>query len=289
MKLAAKQKKREVVRELLQTYVEAQELWMANRRDAGRIHNLRPSQMPFCPIGFFVNHATMGMVSTMDFMGEYYTKVGTAVHEVMQKFLSPSGKFLADWECKCCGKWRRFSTKSECCDTTMEYHELLIDCKGVVGHIDAVFVDRKGRYWILDFKTCSVSGAGYKVKSPGPAYKEQVETYALMLYLQYKIKVEGVMLMFIPRDDPKVPTVWVRLVGKKTFDEVWTRIKGYKRAHKEVMAVETAKEAIALARYGRCANTWCKACKQPTDLETQLKAAYKKGKVKGHIPLTGLK
>lgn len=288
MSTTAKAKKKEVIQDLMVAFKEAQEQVMASKRDASRIKYVRPSQLPFCPVNFFITHSTLGMVSTMDFMGAFYTTVGTAVHEVMQRYLSPTGKFLADWECKICGKRRKLSTKSECCDFTMEYHELLINYKGVVGHIDAVFKDRKGRYWILDFKTCTLSGAQYKAKSPGAAYAEQVETYALMLYKQYGIKVEGVMLMFLPRDNPKEPTVWVRLMTNTRFKEAQARIKTYKRQHKEVLAIETMKEAIALAQYGRCKSEWCRTCKNPESLKTQIKRAFKIGEQKKHIPLIDL-
>lgn len=289
MKLSKKQMKAEVTRDLLSVFVEAQDLWMASKRDASRIQFLRPSQLPFCPAGFFINHATLGMATTMDFMSEYYTRVGSAVHDVMQKFLSPSQRFLADWECLICGKRRRFTHKNECCEHTMKYHELLIDYKGIVGHIDGVFRDRRGRYWILDYKTCSLKGAPYKKSSPGSAYKEQVETYATLLYLQYGIKVVGVMLMFLPRDNPKEPSVWVDIIDKPDMKVIWKRLKAYKKMHAEVLAVSTAEEAVALARYGKCKGEWCQACKRPDGLKPQLRLAFKRGIKKKYVPLTGLK
>lgn len=289
IKLSSKLIKKQVIGDLMSVYREAQDVVVASRRDASRIKFLRPSQMPFCPTGFYIRHATQGMVSTLDMLGAYYTSVGTTVHDVVQTYLSPSGRFLADWHCKICGKWRRMSTNSECCDFTMKYHEALIDHKGVVGHIDAIFQDRNGKYWILDFKTCTVKGAGYKIKSPGAAYREQVETYALMVWLQHKIKVEGVMLMFIPRDDPKEPSIWVDLIDGSKLRVVKQRIKEYKAQHKEALAAETADEAIALARYGKCKNPWCRTCKSSISLKSQLKAAYKVGKKKGHLPLSTLK
>lgn len=278
-----------MIGDLLSTYIQAHDVVNASKRDASRIKFLRPSQMPFCAPGFYVQHATQGMVSTLDMMGAYYTSVGTTVHEVVQRYLSPSGKFLADWHCRVCNKWRRMSTDSECCDCTMDYHEVLINHKGVVGHIDAIFKDSKGKYWILDFKTCTVKGAGYKKKSPGAAYKEQVETYALMLYLQYGIKVEGVMLMFIPRDDPKMPEVWVKLVSRKRLKVVHERIKAYKKMHRAALNAETEEEAVALAAFGRCSHEWCKVCKSSLSLKSQLRAAYKVGRKKKHLPLSTLK
>jgi hypothetical protein len=278
-----------VISDLLGVYLRAQDEVMASKRDATRIKFLRPSQMPFCPAGFFVQHATQGMIATQNMLSAYFTSVGTTVHEVVQRYLSPSGRFLADWRCKICGKWRRMSTKSECCDFTMEYHEVLIDHKGVVGHIDAIFKDSKGRYWILDFKTCTVSGASYKQKSPGAAYKEQVETYALMLYRQYGIKVEGVMLMFIPRDDPTKPSVWVNLIDEKDLKRVAKRVKKYKQQHKEALRAETLEEAIALAEYGKCTGEWCRICRSGVSLKEQLRKAYKTGKKLKHLPLINLK
>lgn len=270
-------------------YLRAQDEIVASKRDATRIKFLRPSQMPFCPSGFFVNHATQGMISTQDMLSAFFTSVGTTVHEVVQRYLSPSGRFLADWRCKICGKWRRLSTNSECCDFTMEYHEVLIDHKGVVGHIDAIFKDSKGRYWILDFKTCTVKGATYKQKSPGAAYMEQVETYALMLYRQYGIKVEGVMLMFIPRDNPTIPSVWVRLIDTKDFKRVSKRIKQYKQQHKEALHATSLEEALALAEYGKCKSEWCKVCRSGLSLKEQIRKAYKIGRKQKHLPLINLK
>jgi hypothetical protein len=232
------------------------------------------------------------MVSTLNLLGTFYTSVGTTVHEVVQKFMSPGGKLLADWHCPSCRKWQRLTTNSECpkCEITMDYHEVLIDYKGVVGHIDAIFRDRHGKYWILDFKTCTVSGASYKKKSPGKVYIEQVETYALMLYLQYGIKVEGVMLQFIPRDNPVEPAVWVKILDIKGTDgkRIMKRTKTYKLQHKEVLAAGTLDEVLALARFGRCANDWCSTCKRDVPLKKQLRAAYKVGDRKRYLPLRSL-
>ena len=289
MSITDKLKKKKVVADLLGVYLRAQDEFAASKRDASRIKFLRPSQLPFCPVGFYVSHATQGMVSTLNMLGAYYTSVGTTVHEVVQKYISPSGRFLADWQCRQCGKRHRLTTKSECCDFTMDYHEVQINHKGVVGHIDAIFQDAQGRYWILDFKTCTVSGSGYKQKSPGATYREQVETYAYMLYKQYGIKVEGVMLMFIPRDDPTKPTVWVKLVDAKDFKRIGARIKAYKQMHKEALNAETLSEALALAEWGRCKGDWCKTCKSGLSLKSQLRAAYKRGRQLNHLPLANLK
>lgn len=281
--------KKKVVADLLGVYLRAQDEFVASKRDASRIKFLRPSQLPFCPTGFFISHATQGMVSTLNMLGAYFTSVGSTVHEVVQRYLSPSGRFLADWRCRQCGKTRKLSTDSECCDFTMDYNEVLINYKGVVGHIDAIFQDAHGKYWILDFKTCTVSGSSYKQKSPGAAYREQVETYAYLLWKQYGIRVEGVMLMFIPRDNPVTPTVWVKLLDKADFKRIGATIKQYKVMHREALNAQTLEEALALASWGRCKGDWCKTCKSGLSLKSQLRAAYKRGRQLKHLPLANLK
>lgn len=229
------------------------------------------------------------MTSTLNMLGAYFTSVGTTVHEVVQNYLAPSGRFLADWKCPVCRKERKFTTNSECCDSTMSYHEVQINFKGVVGHIDAIFQDRDGKYWILDFKTCTMAGSSYKQKSPGASYKEQVETYAYTLYRQYGIKVEGVILMFIPRDNPTVPTLWIRLIDKADFKTIHNRIKAYKKMHQQALHAVTLAEALALAEHGRCKGEWCKTCRSGISLKKQLKAAHKIGAMKKHLPLNDLK
>ncbi len=286
---AGKAKRKQVEADLLAAYRECCETTMASKRDASRIKFLRPSQLPFCAPSFFVRHATMGMVSTLDYLGAFYTSVGTTVHEVVQRYLAPGSKLLADWHCKPCNKWRRLSTNSECkCGRTMDYHEVLINHKGVVGHIDAIFKDRYGKYWILDFKTSTLTGSGYKKKSPGYVYKEQVETYALMLKLQYGIKVEGVMLMFIPRDDPTKPTVWTSLLDSDDFVRIQKRTNKYKKRHKQTLDAETWDEVKELAGFGKCKNPYCEICTSSASVIKKLRAAYKIGKQKGYLPLAQL-
>lgn len=281
-------RKLSVVSEILSAYNDAMDMHLARPGDITRIKSLRPSQLPFCPVNFFTRVAKFGALQVMDMGGSFYTSVGTAVHDVVQTYLAPSGKFLATWKCRHCGKKREVSMRHECCEFQMDYHEISINYKGVVGHIDAVFKDHKGRYWILDFKTTSVKGVAGKIKNPGRVYIEQIETYALYLWLQHGIKVEGVMLMFIKRDNPAEPAVWARTLDDADFDRIKKRTKTYKKMHKEVLAVETAKEAIALARYGKCKNPYCKACRSRVSAEQQLKDAFEVGKRARRFPLSEL-
>lgn len=283
MKLIKKSK--EIERELMGAYARAQELYVSKPGDITRLLSLRPSQLPFCPARTFINAASHGALMTLDFRGAFYTSVGTAVHEVLQTFLGKSGKFLADWRCRCCGKWKRLSHDNECCDLEMEYHEVTINYRGVVGHIDAIFRDKRGRYWIVDFKTASISGAKSKRTSPGPVYIEQVETYANTLYRQYDIKCRGVVLFFVTRDNPKTPTIWNKVLYDEDYSRIVKRTKRYLSMHKQTLAVATLEDALALAEYGRCASSFCNVCKSSVSLKARLKQAYRIGKAAGRLPL----
>lgn len=276
-----------VVSELLSVYEEQARTFTSRDSDPARILNLRPSQLPFCAASYFVGRATMGTVDILNMDSKFYVDIGTAVHEVLQTYLGTSGRFLANWECKICGKKTYVTAEHECCDFPMKYHEIEIDHGGVVGHIDAVFIDRYGKYWILDFKTTSVAGASKKLLDPGVVYIEQVETYALMMKLQHKIRVEGAMLMFVKRDSPKKPIVWCKTISDERMLRIRNRTVQYKKWHKRTLNAETKADALALLEQGKCKNPYCHVCTS-SNPKSLILNAYRHGKELGHLPLLKL-
>lgn len=247
---------------------------------------LRPSALPFCPVNFFVKNAEQGPLRIMHMETAFYVKIGTVVHSVVQNYLANTGKFLASWKCRVCGSVRNVSMDNHCCDTPMKYREVLIKYKGVVGHIDAIYKDTNGDYWILDYKTTSVEQAKKKATNPGIAYQEQIEAYALMLKLQYGIIVKGVLLMFIKRDSPRTPIMFGRVLEKLDFPKIAKRINRYKKMHKEVLNVKTLDEAKALyTKYGKCSNSMCDTCGSWRSVEDAIERAYNRGKRMGYLPL----
>lgn len=287
-KIAHMKTKSTIVTELLQTYNEAMDTFIPSKGDIGRIKSLRPSQLPFCPVGFFVYHASHGATRSMDMRGHFYTAIGTAVHTVLQTFLGRSGRFLANWRCPICRKTRKVSMQHECCDFPSLYDEVEISYKGVVGHIDGIFRDKHGHYHILDFKTTSVLSALRKRTDPGISYIEQVEAYALMLWLEHGIKVKSIILMFVKRDNPKEPVIWSYELGELDFKRIKTKIIKYKRQHREALAASTLKEALLLAQYGRCKNPYCKSCKSAVTQKRQIKDAFARGVAAQRLPLKNL-
>lgn len=253
----------------------------------GRVLSLRPSQMPFCPTNFFMENANHGLHRTLDFAGAYYTSVGTVVHSIMQEFLAKSGRFLADYYCAECDTWHRMSYQHECCGFPTRYEEIAIDYKGIHGHIDAVFRDDKGRLWILDFKTCSTDAAPKKEEDPGVVYLEQIETYAVLLELQYGLKIAGIMDAFIIRDDPKkTPAIYAQELTDEKRAEVKKRLGGYKRMHREALDAQTWEDVLALAEYEKCTNPHCDACKMPDqDLMRSLRNAFERGLAANRLPI----
>lgn len=280
--------KNSVAQELNVLYSTMLDQWEGEKGDISRIKSLRPSQLPFCPVSFFVRVANHGAIRSMDMRGYFYTSIGTAVHEVLQRFMGQHGRLLADWKCKQCGKWNRLSHEHECCDFQMEYHEVGINYKGVIGHIDAIYRDHNKDYWILDFKTTSLASAKTKTKRPSKAYIEQVETYALFMWLQYKIRVKGVILMFVKRDKPIEPVFWSRELDSKDFKRIMKRTKLYLKMHREIMQLKTLDEALALRRHGRCVNPYCKVCKTTISHKSQITQAYKRGLKANRFPICDL-
>lgn len=257
--------------------------------DPRRVLSLRPSQLPFCPVGFFVDHAMRGMGRSLDMAGGYYTQVGTTVHTVMQQYLPQSGRFLANYKCHECGQFHKLSHKYECCDFPTEYHEVEISWKGVVGHIDGIYKDKNGDYWILDFKTTSTAASKKKQKDPGTVYTEQVEAYAYFLKMQYGITVKGVMLVFVIRDNPMRPVVWAREITKQDRIRIKNKFIEYRKMHAAAIDADNEKDALALVKWGRCTNPYCDYCSSSmTVIKSKIKQAVKRGLVAGHVPIRGM-
>lgn len=204
----------------------------------------------------------------------FYVGVGHAVHHTMQSYLSQSGRFLADYSCRECGKKYPLSHKYECCGFPTHYEEVDLNvgskAKGFIqGHIDGIFKDRNGRYWILDFKTSSIAGAPAKVKKAPEGYRRQVRAYAYLLRKQYGIEVAGCMLVYIPRDNPKTPSVWEYLIKPGDWAEFRAELMQDKRLHRKTMAADNIEDMKALLKY-KCGNAYCETCKMTTGAQVKL-------------------
>jgi len=251
--------------DFLRTYTQAfSDTLLAEKGDAKRLHQLRCSQLPYCPVSTVLNYGQRGLFQVMDLGMAYYVGVGHAVHNVMQRYLSQSGNFLADYHCAECGKKYPLSHTIECCEFPTKYDEVSLLYKGVGGHIDGIFKDSQGQYWIVDFKTCSVEGAMEKSRRPPAGYMYQVRAYALLLLRQYGLRVAGVMLIFIPRDNPRAPTIWEERFTDRDFDAAGAMLKQELAKHRLAMQAETFDDLKNLIKNYRCVNEYCRYCRRPT-------------------------
>ena len=165
------------------------ETLVMTKKDPMRLFRLRCSQIPFCPHNALLQYGAYGMHEATEMMSAYYFAVGHAVHKVVQDYLMQSGQFIADYHCNECGKKYKLSRQVECCGFSTAYEEIEVSYKGIIGHIDGVFVDSKKRVWIIDYKTCTLLNADSKVRRPSQGYSMQVRAYAYLLWKQYKLSL----------------------------------------------------------------------------------------------------
>ena len=235
---------------------------MIEKGDPARLYNLRCSQIPYCPASVLINYGQRGIYRAMGMRMAFYVHVGTVVHTVMQSCLSQSGAFLGDYHCEECGKKYPMSHTTECCGFPTKYEEIEIDYKGIVGHIDGVFRDSKGRYWIIDYKTTSLASASSKEKNPGLGYKSQVLAYAVLIEKQFGIKVSGCMLIFLPRDNPWKPTIWETPFGPNEMKAGIAFLKEQRNLHRLTMTAQTEEDFKPLLKVN-CGDPYCETCKKP--------------------------
>jgi hypothetical protein len=235
--------------------------------DPRRLYNLRCSQLPYCPRSVALNYATRGLYQSMDMMKAYYVGVGTTVHHVIQRFLSLSGAFLADYECRECHKKYPLSHQHECCGFPTAYEEVEINYKGIVGHIDGIFKDRQGRYWIVDYKTTSLKSVDKRKASPGDNYIRQVKAYAYLLWKQHGVRVVGCMLIFLPRDNPKEPSIWELSMSERNWVEARKELLVDRQLHLDTMNAKSLDDFRKIFN-SDCGNPYCEFCKK--DVETLL-------------------
>ena len=249
--------------EILKVFNQAwNDMVVVTKRDPKRLLNLRCSQLPFCPNEFFVEVSRSPNYSHLDMGGLYYTSVGTTVHEVMQTALPQFTKqIIGNWICKECGVVEHFQSFKYCCGFPMHYQEIDINYRGIQGHVDCLWKVSKNKYYIVDFKTCSIQNSASKKKDPGAAYKEQLFAYAWLLKKQYGLEIIGIMNLFLPRDNPKNAVSWAQPISKQNLKETFQRLKLYKQAHRTALNIKNKKDIVNMwDTFGRCSNTNCKVC-----------------------------
>ena len=191
--------------------------------DLTRLLYLRPSSFSYCPLNTFLSlNRSLRKTRSMDFAGAFFTKVGTATHEVWQEttfsLFGDAGNphnviVLRDWVCsnKECKHRVELSAKApskcpKCGTAKMRSTEHRVQRPGIRGHVDEIFVltDLKVAI-IFDWKSCSAAKLATKKLGADVAYEAQISTYASLLRKRLAsmgYEVAGWCLGYFTRDNP---------------------------------------------------------------------------------------
>ena len=236
----------------------------------GRGPELRPSSFPQCSVKVWMQKyrgETLGHhIGERKFSMDYFTGVGTAVHEISQLFMGLTKVQFGHWKClnrECkhgkaaCdiktadgqmvkeGKLtRKFSCDNICpkCKIPMFYIELEVTYKGVTGHIDGVWKLPKsmgGGYWIVDYKTTGLKKVVDGDKNfPEKKHLAQLPVYAYILKKKHKMNVRGFSLIYMPRDNPfmfyEYNAPWSEKWDKHSLGVLKRNVRSYKGVMKDL-------------------------------------------------------
>lgn len=181
----------------------------------GREVYLRPSMLPVCSVSLLqaLYDQALGVASEWDYGSDFFTGVGTQVHETIERWCSRSGyKLWGNWKCPECEHEWEYSSECDCpkCGTPAHYHEITIEHLGFKGHIDCILLTPTG-VLIGDYKTSTLRKIGKThFKEFNVAYALQIMVYTYMMdkvwgeYFRkhYKLDIRGCSLLFISRDNP---------------------------------------------------------------------------------------
>lgn len=212
------------VSKIIAEALEVSYLLPGNRRP-----QLRPSSFPKCPILDWmktVRYDSQGYLEEQHSFGNsYFAGVGTVVHEIIQHHIGNTQKVYGNWKCtnnkckhgqaamdlydatgKCVRKGKitaKETTNNICpsCARPMHYEELEISMMGITGHVDCILVLGKNKWWVVDYKT-TLKSKVYKKKLPEKKHLQQLRAYAYILKHEYGLPIQGLSLVYLPRDNP---------------------------------------------------------------------------------------
>lgn len=223
-----------------------------------RAEKLRVSGFPYCGLRHAYLKLTNYVEPPSDAMMSYYTGVGTAAHSVFQRWLAASGKVYGAWYCKPCRRKVRFGCTHLCskCGSEMEYVEFTVTAfDHVSGHLDGVFKDKNGEFWVIDYKTSSTFVIDSQRRNPTLPYVKnlhQIRTYVPLIEKQFDIKVAGWILVYCARDTPTKIHVESGRLSEKTKANIIKRVKSYDDQYQVVQTLSTPKQLDYLCKTKFC-------------------------------------
>jgi len=180
------------------------------------VQKLRVSSLPICGLIDAVNRLEKPE-KKIPFSMDFYTSVGTAVHETYQQRMMRSkrygkmvfGNFLCRKEAGGCGHLLRLQRRPEslicpkCNTSRLFYDEISFDLHGVSGHLDMLTLDRHGQFVAWEFKTTGEKNVANPQYLPYLKHHMQIQTYCMMLKMLYNIKVKMYTICYISRNKAK--------------------------------------------------------------------------------------
>lgn len=180
-----------------------------------RYGELHPSSFPFCALRHAYERLVMDAdpVIDVDFGRDYFLPAGTVFHAGIQKWVSMSGKLLGDYICECCGHIERVTTLPDACPKCQTLHPMRYEelggksGKNIHWHTDGVYMRSDSSIWVLDWKTTSTAAIQNHRRTgkvfPYTSNRIQIESYIPLIEEKYKIQIDGWMLIYAARDNPK--------------------------------------------------------------------------------------
>ena len=173
---------------------------------------LRASGLPFCPLKFILSLPKLFAGEETATGSAFFFRVGTTVHEVVQKGVEIAVKELeqdagmipiADWKCLHCGHLHTFIPRPDECEFCKHHQfemlEHTVRYRQLTGHIDNVFLMQpQNKYLIVDYKTATVK----KVEGKEEAVFGNVQQIGTYVAIKHSdgYKMLGWALIYIARN-----------------------------------------------------------------------------------------
>lgn len=213
---------------------------------------LHPSGFPYCAIRTLYDELQGAPPAYVEesFSGSYFTSVGTLVHSLIQTFMGLGGRVWGHWKCshKHCSyqDLETLSVYHDCpvCGHNCDYEEIAFKVDNLDGHMDCLFEDKDGDFWIVDYKTTLLLKAQKHAKdglalASNVTYRSQQRAYCTLAHRKYGkshgIKPKGWILVFLPRDIPFQFVFHGEDVTPDDKRETWERICNDIEAHDIVL------------------------------------------------------
>lgn len=190
----------------------------------------RSSKLPICNREYVLHHRYPKEERPLrgeEYTFNFYVKIGSAVHEVVQRFLGMAGFLYGDWTC--CGvteHLREGSKLCPVCETPQLYGELAPESE-LGMHVDGVTITYNG---VTEFKTTSAANL-LKLENPYDTHMEQATCYLRALNIQYGWNLDKLIFVYFSRDNPKEFKVMVRRPLPTTYTDT---LEGFALAKKQL-------------------------------------------------------